>query len=246
MRVVLVTGGFDPLHSGHIEYFKAAKQLGDRLVVGVNSDDWLIRKKGRTFMLIGERLHIISHLKSVDHCIQFYDDSDHAVDAIKQVQMLYPNDRIIFANGGDRTSDNIPEMAIAGVDFVFGVGGSTKQNSSSWLLDEWKAPKTDRLWGHYRVLHEVVGTKVKELTILPGKSLSMQKHEYRSEYWHVSEGECMIEFEDNSSKRLSAHSNFCIPNNTWHKLANPYNTPCKIIEIQHGTACSESDIIRDD
>lgn len=246
MRVVLVTGGFDPLHGGHIEYLKAAKQLGDTLIVGVNSDDWLVRKKGQAFMNITERMFIISQLTMVDSCICFNDNSNDAIDAIKNVRLMYPRSQIVFANGGDRTQDNIPEMSVADVEFVFGVGGVAKRNSSSWLLDEWKSPKTNRPWGHYRVLHEVVGTKVKELTILPGKSLSMQKHEYRSEYWHVSEGECMIEFEDNSLKRLSTHSNFCIPNNTWHKLANPYNTPCKIVEIQHGTACSESDIIRDD
>ena len=70
-KIVLVTGGFDPIHSGHIEYFKAAKALGDILVVGVNSDDWLTRKKGKAFMPIGERLRVISDLKSVNHCTQF-------------------------------------------------------------------------------------------------------------------------------------------------------------------------------
>ena len=63
MNIVLVTGGFDPLHSGHIEYFKAAKELGDHLVVGVNSDEWLTRKKGRPFMSFDERCAIIKELR---------------------------------------------------------------------------------------------------------------------------------------------------------------------------------------
>lgn len=244
MKIVLVTGGFDPLHSGHIEYFKAAKALGDILVVGIYSDTWLVRKKGRAFMPACERIAIIENLKMVDHCLLFNDNDDTAVDAIHNVKLMFPTDRIIFANGGDRTSQNIPELLVNDIEFAFGVGGSTKLNSSSWILDEWKAPKTKRPWGYYRVLHEDNGTKVKELTILPGKSLSMQLHEYRSEYWHVSEGDCMIESNGDFSKGLSMHDNFYIPKETWHKLLNPYELPCKIVEIQFGQLCLETDIIR--
>lgn len=136
-RVVLVTGGFDPLHSGHIAYFKAAKALGNILVVGVNSDAWLERKKGRAFMPSVERIAIIQNLRMVDHCILFNDNDDTAIEAINNVKMLYPNSQIIFANGGDRTKDNIPEMTETGVEFVFGVGGKNKLNSSSWILDNW-------------------------------------------------------------------------------------------------------------
>jgi D-beta-D-heptose 7-phosphate kinase/D-beta-D-heptose 1-phosphate adenosyltransferase len=137
-RVVLVTGGFDPLHSGHIAYFNEAKRLGDMLVVGVNSDAWLTRKKGRAFMPSNERITIIQNLKMVDHCILFNDDNGTAIEAIKNVQMMYPNSQIIFANGGDRTADNIPEMQCKGVIFKFGVGGETKLNSSSVILDNWR------------------------------------------------------------------------------------------------------------
>ena len=166
-KVVLATGGFDPLHSGHIEYLKSAKVLGDTLVVGINSDDWLIRKKGRTFMPSTERIAIIENLKMVDHCILFDDTDNTAIEAINNVKLMYPNSEIIFANGGDRTQDNIPEMSVPGVKFIFGVGGENKKNSSSWILEEWKAPKTIRPWGYYRILYDVNGTKVKELTINP-------------------------------------------------------------------------------
>jgi len=188
MKIVLVTGGFDPIHSGHISYFKEAKTLGDMLIVGLNSDEWLERKKGRAFMPWNERLCVINNLSMVDEVYTFDDEDGSAKAFIKQVRAHYPTAELIFANGGDRTSNNIPEMEVKDVLFKFGVGGENKKNSSSWILEEWKAPKTERVWGYYRVLYEVSGLKVKELTVNPGKSLSMQKHSYRNEHWHIVEG----------------------------------------------------------
>ena len=187
-NIVLVTGGFDPLHSGHIAYFKSAKTLGDYLIVGINSDEWLERKKGRAFMPWNERLCVINNLSMVDEVYTF-DDSDNSAKAlIKQVRAHYPESKIIFANGGDRTKENIPEMdaGVDNVEFVFGVGGENKMNSSSWILQEWKTPKTQRQWGYYRVLHEPnKRVKLKELTVDPGKTLSMQRHTDRAEFWFV-------------------------------------------------------------
>ena len=97
MTTVLVTGGFDPLHSGHIQYFKAAKSLGDKLVVGVNSDDWLIRKKGRAFMPFVERASIIRELNMVDRIIAFDDSDDTACQGIF-LTMCTTSGKIIFAN----------------------------------------------------------------------------------------------------------------------------------------------------
>ena len=135
MKIVVVSGGFDPLHSGHIAYFKSARKLGDKLVVAVNSDDWLTRKKGRPFMPFHERCNIIEELSCVDQVIGFNDDDDTACNAIFQILSTKTrSDTVIFANGGDRTSDNIPEMLYDEVDFAFGVGGEDKKNSSSWVL----------------------------------------------------------------------------------------------------------------
>jgi cytidyltransferase-like protein len=249
MKIVLVTGGFDPLHSGHIEYFKAARLLGDKLIVGLNSDTWLERKKGRAFMPITERVQVVENLKAVDGVVLFNDNDGTAIEAIKNVKMLYPSAQIIFANGGDRTKDNIPEMVFDDVEFVFGVGGTNKMNSSSWILEEWKAPKTKRPWGYYRVLHEVPGAKVKELTVEPGESLSMQRHKHRNEYWLVTEGDCLVESIMPNGyqlppRELSVHDYVKIPVGDWHRLSNPYETPCRIVEIQYGTSCDESDIER--
>jgi cytidyltransferase-like protein len=245
--IVLITGGFDPLHAGHISYINAAKNLGDILVVGVNSDDWLRRKKGREFMPSSERINIIQNLKAVDHCILFNDTENHAIEAIRNVKLLYPNDHIIFANGGDRTAENIPEMSEPNVEFIFGIGGEDKMNSSSWILQEWKAPKTERPWGYYRVLHEVPGMKVKELTVNPGKSLSMQRHHLRAEFWMVSEGTANVSNQIGSmlsGKVLEKHKEYRIPVGEWHQLSNPWDVPVKIVEIQYGEQCIEEDIER--
>lgn len=138
MRIVLVTGGFDPIHSGHISLLNQAALLGDKLIVGINSDDWLTRKKGQPFMTWQEREIIISNLHMVNEVISFDDSDNTAIDSIRKVKEKYPNDGIIFANGGDRTKDNIPEMVFDDVQFVFGVGGTNKANSSSWILEKWK------------------------------------------------------------------------------------------------------------
>ena len=139
--VTLVTGGFDPLHSGHIAYFKAAREFGHSLCVGVNSDDWLTRKKGKPFMDVGERMSIIKELKCVDLAIEFIDKDDSACDAINTALQVYDN--VLFCNGGDRGSVNTPEYERYRhdnrVDFKFGVGGEDKKNSSSWILERWKA-----------------------------------------------------------------------------------------------------------
>lgn len=249
MKIVIATGGFDPLHSGHIEYFKAARALGDMLIVGINSDEWLIRKKGKPFMPWVERNVIVANLDSVDATVKFNDSDGSAVDAIHKVKELYPDAEIVFVNGGDRTAENIPEMSVKNVLFKFGVGGENKANSSSWVLEEWKAPKTERSWGYYRVLHEVPGMKVKELTINPGQSISMQRHTHRAEYWIVSEGRANVNSMMSGgyslpTTEIAKHESYKVPVNEWHQLTNPHNEPCRIVEIQYGSECDEEDIER--
>ena len=250
-KIVLITGGFDPIHSGHIAYLKAAKQLGDILVVGVNSDAWLARKKGAAFMPLLERTNVLRSIAGVDYVIDFDDNDSTAKHALWMVRQSYPQDKIIFANGGDRTNTNIPEMDFQddNIEFVFGVGGTNKVNSSSWILQEWKAPKTERPWGYYRVLHEVPGMKVKELTVEPGQSLSMQRHHKRSEYWIVSSGNAVVDAQLSGgyqlpTQTLSTHDEYRVAVGEWHKLSNPFNEPVKVVEIQYGADCIEEDIER--
>ena len=251
MKIVIVTGGFDPLHSGHIAYFKAAKTLGNWLVVGLNSDEWLVRKKGRPFMPLQERMAIVGNLAVVDEVVVYNDDDGSSCDAIRLVKSRYPDAEIVFANGGDRTRDNIPEMSVEGVEFVFGVGGEDKKNSSSWILEDWKKHRTQRAWGHYRVLHEVgAHTKLKELTVMPKTCLSMQRHEQRAEFWFVAEGEATVYTVNSKSTdtelkcSMTMHENTWIRANEWHQLCNETDQPLKLIEIQYGNNCVEEDIER--
>ena len=247
---VLVTGGFDPLHSGHIAYFKAAKKLGTKLIVGLNSDEWLERKKGKAFMSWDERLCIVNNLQMVDEVFTFMDDDDSAINFIKQVKAHYPKDTLIFANGGDRTEKNIPEMSVEGVEFAFGVGGKNKANSSSWILDGWKTQKTERDWGYWRVLDHkpTQGYKVKELVIYPGKALSDQKHFKRAEQWLVLEGVVDMQTEWNgnvSSLQLTPHGMpYEIGKEVWHLASNTGTENAHILEIQWGSECIEEDIER--
>ena len=244
-KVVLVTGGFDPLHSGHIAYFRAAKELGDYLIVGINSDAWLERKKDRAFMNWNERATIVKNLKMVDYVIEFDDTDDSARNAIKTVKETWKDDEIIVANGGDRNAQNIPETGISGVTYEWGVGGTYKMNSSSDLLTDWTAfwektdSRTDRPWGHYDVLYSVPGVKVKTLTIEPGQSLSLQRHHMRTELWLVAQGRCCV-----GNVELNTHDYYKINPTVWHQLRNPYDDPCTLVEVQYGRDCIEEDIER--
>jgi D-beta-D-heptose 7-phosphate kinase/D-beta-D-heptose 1-phosphate adenosyltransferase len=103
MKIVVVSGGFDPIHSGHIAFFKEARALGDKLIVALNSDDWLINKKGSYFMPFYERKSVIENLSLIDEVLDFEDDEKgSASKALIKIKEMYPKDKIIFANGGDR------------------------------------------------------------------------------------------------------------------------------------------------
>lgn len=137
--IVATSGGFDPLHVGHIRLMQEAKKLGDKLIVIVNGDDWLKRKKGFVFMPLEERMELIRALSSVDQVIAWDDGTEHINGAL---QMIRPH---IFAKGGDRDSlDKIPEARTCkeiGCDIVFGVGGGKAQSSSDLV----KKIKTDHI-----------------------------------------------------------------------------------------------------
>ena len=253
ITLVLVTGGFDPVHSGHIEYFKAAKELGDKLIVGLNSDAWLARKKGRPFMPFKERASIIKELKCVDDVLAFDDSDDTACGAIYKL-MTTSTGKILFANGGDRTNITTPEYTTYGdhpnIEFAFGVGGESKINSSSWILDEWKTQKTERDWGYWRVLDDKPskGYKVKELVIYPGKSLSDQKHFKRSEQWSLLEGIVKIKTEWEARENIihlqPGSLPYTINKEVWHQASNPGTENAHILEVQWGEECVEEDIER--
>ena len=250
MKIIIVSGGFDPIHSGHIAYFKSAKKLGEKLIVALNSDEWLINKKGKFFMPFEERKSIVESLSSVDLVIGFEDDEfGSAKNALIKIKEMYPDDDIVFANGGDRNKENIPEMSIDDISFEFSVGGDDKKNSSSWILKNWKYYHEERLWGSFYNLFEDDQVKVKELIVEPGKGMSFQKHFKRSEIWMVSKGSCIVNYSkddpDNKQyKKLKKFDHYIVPVGEWHQITNPFEETCHLIEIQYGEVCIEEDIER--
>jgi cytidyltransferase-like protein len=260
-KVVLVTGGFDPVHSGHLAYFEEAKKLGHQLWVGVNSDLWLTQKKGQPFMPFKERAKIVESLKFVDRVLDFEDDAlgsaSHCIEkALKLMKEgVGETDEswgLVFANGGDRGAANCPELDRWGqdvrVEFQWGVGGVTKMNSSSWLLKDWKQPITQRQWGWYRVLDQQFNFKVKELVIQPGQRLSMQRHGQRAEHWYVLRGQCQLRTEWQGQESLETLEPLTkgrvIRLGEWHQASNEGESPCHVLEVQYGSACVEEDIER--
>ena len=130
--LVATSGGFDPLHIGHVRLFQESKKLGDRLVVILNSDEWLIRKKGYVFMPLKQRMEMVMAIKGVDD-VMVWDDGTPTVSGA--LRKLKPD---VFAKGGDRSHiGKIPEYATCkeiGCKLVLGVGHGGKVESSSWLL----------------------------------------------------------------------------------------------------------------
>ena len=142
-RVIsIVSGGFDPIHPGHIMMMKDCLKFSNYLIVGVNSNKWLINKKGNYFMDIQHRIYVVSSLNVVNETMEFEDDDKgSANNLLIKIRNKYSNDKIIFANGGDRSdSSKILEFETAkqcNIDLKFGIGGSHKESSSSDLLKRW-------------------------------------------------------------------------------------------------------------
>ena len=250
MKIVVVSGGFDPIHSGHIAYLEEAKKLGDKLIVALNSDDWLIKKKGKFFMPFAEREIILKNLKPVDDVISFEDDElGSCKDALNKTKLKYPDEEILFCNGGDRNKENIPEMEVSDVTFHFEVGGEDKKNSSSWILKNFEHSSENRVWGKFYNLFVDKNLKLKELIVDPKKGMSFQRHFHRNEIWFVSKGKCLINFskvdaENFQSIELNKEQVFHVEKEAWHQITNPFNEPCHIIEIQYGEKTDEDDIER--
>jgi len=138
--IILVSGGFDPIHSGHIKLINDANKYGD-VVVLLNSDAWLRNKKGREFLPFDERKIIMQNIKGVLDVLDFDDSDNTCIDGLRKVKKKYTNSIIKFANGGDRNDETTPETAFCNqnnIEALWGIGGNDKSNSSSWILKKWK------------------------------------------------------------------------------------------------------------
>ena len=137
--IIILSGGFDPVHKGHVKMFQAAKDYPVEVIVGLNSDSWLTRKKGKPFMDWKERKFILDAISCIDHVYPFNDDDDSACDLIKKIFEQNKDEdktKIYFGNGGDRTNSNSPEVDYCnknGIDLLWGVGGGKIQSSSDLI-----------------------------------------------------------------------------------------------------------------
>mgnify|MGYP006088531237 FL=1 len=138
-NIIILSGGFDPIHKGHIRMFKEAYKLG-KVIVGLNSNKWLERKKNNFFMSYEERKEILDAIKYIDITEVFNDDDDTACDLIQKIHSKYSSEyNVFFGNGGDRTNKTTPELEFCNknsIEMIWGLGGGKIQSSSD-LLGKW-------------------------------------------------------------------------------------------------------------
>ncbi|MEZ4195111.1 MAG: adenylyltransferase/cytidyltransferase family protein [Candidatus Paceibacterota bacterium] len=215
-KKIVISGGFDPVHPGHIAMIESAKEYGEVHIV-VNSDDWLIRKKGFFFQPWTDRKKILEAYTPHIHTV---DDTDGTVcEALRRIKPDY------FGNGGDRTNKNTPELEVCkelGIETIFELGGG--KFSSSTMINGRQRVVTR--WGSYDVILDMPELKVKILNIAPGKKLSLQKHKLRSEFFFMPNGEVRMN----------------LPG-VWHAPKAPDNKELVILEVQVGLS-EETDIER--
>lgn len=140
MKIVIISGYFNPIHSGHVDYIQSAKKLGDKLIVIVNNDKQVILKGSVPFQDEEERKKIVSNIKGVDHAVISIDKDATVCESIRQEYYNYYNDyffdSMIFCNGGDRKEGGVPEDILEeqfGIQMVYNVGGDKTQSSSSLI-----------------------------------------------------------------------------------------------------------------
>lgn len=243
--IVIVSGGFDPIHSGHIELFKNAKKAGDKVIVLLNSDSWLIRKKGKFFMDWVCREIILSSISYIDEVHTVDDRTDTVIAGLRKIREKYKDNRIIFANGGNRKSDTTPEVSVCielEMEMHWNMDMGTTMSSSA-LLIKFSQIKETRGWGYYSILAQGDRYKVKELFIKPFCGISLQKHMFRSEHWTIVSGVAAV-LNDNKTSIVRENESVFIPVGNIHRLRNNTNCPIKVIETQVGSYLEEDDIIR--
>ena len=244
---VAVSGGFDPLHIGHVRMFKEARTLGNKLVVIMNNDNWLRAKKGFTFMSQRERVEIIRSLPFVDKVVLTdHKKGDKDMSVCHSLAKVRP---ATFANGGDRVSKNVPEVALCkklGIKMIFNVGHGGKVQSSSWMVNAARRPasKSVRPWGEYYGWDSGEGWNLKTIYIKPKKRLSLQYHHHREEWWLLVEGDATaVVHEGKKSLTIPLRKGevFRVQKKQVHRLSSKKGGT--IVEVAYGKF-DEDDIVR--
>jgi mannose-6-phosphate isomerase len=268
--VVITCGYFNPVHPGHIECFTMAKALGDELWVIVNNDTQAeLKRSVPSFQDHHYRMNVVSAFGAVDRTILSIDMDASVVLTLKQtideIRELYPESNIIFAKGGDRFSDNIPEKQLCdecGVAIVDGLGAKTHSSSEYVTFkqvvvaqDEKERKEIEktheelalevgmRPWGHYVVIEDKEHHKVKRLVVESGHRLSLQSHIHRKECWVVVSGTATVEI-DGKKSTLEEGESIIVNQGAKHRLSNTGEKLLEIVEVQYGAYTGEDDIVR--
>lgn len=245
--IALVSGGFDPVHIGHLKMFQDAKLISKKVVLLLNNDEWLIKKKGKPFMSENQRKAILSEFKSISEVIIQTSSEPSSSSAIEEFVKKNPLKSICYCNGGDRSdTKSIREYDICkklGVDLQFGIGGNDKIESSSDLTKNYLGEIEKRPWGSYHVIAKNLGYQIKEIKVAVKSKLSLQKHSNRAEFWQIIEGKCLVTV-DKKKYKLKNNDYIYIPKDTIHRIENVGNSELIFIEIQLGNNIKEDDIIR--
>ena len=250
--IVVISGGFDPVHRGHTSLFVNAATHG-KVHVLLNSDEWLARKKGAAFLPFETRKDILENISSISKVHEVDDRDESVMQGLAALRKRYKNTKIYFANGGDRKLCNTPEMQICehlGIDVLWNVGGE-KIDSSSELLSKYEHAHgikhvTSRKWGTYEILGQGEKYLIKLLTIMPRQSISYQRHNERSEQWLVLEGTGLLVL-DEKTRSITAKDSILVLPMSWHWVKNiSRDKPLYILETWFGDILKESDIERED
>ena len=212
MKRIAISGGFDPIHPGHIAMIEDARKYGEVHII-LNSDEWLIRKKGFFFQPWLDRKKI---LEAYTPHVYNVDDSDGTV--CEALTIIKPN---YFGNGGDRGRTNTPELIVCeqlDIEPIFELGGDKYASSSALNAKQ----RVLTRWGWYDVILDMHNLKVKMIHIEKGKSLSLQRHNDRSEFFFMPNGEVRMN----------------LPN-VWHVLEAPLQDSLDVLEVQIGASAEE-------